>query len=393
MAAGDTVAGWIVSWQDPIRGVVSVPISEQPSYEGGSTFMHGIVGRALGRWYDVTGAARVRDACIGIAEWITTEPMGKPGQFWYKQSPNNSKRYGATDQCLTALTYASVLSGDPWFETVATALLRQTRAGGRSISWYPQALAQLLPSITPAAVEVTPGELDVAPDRPGAVEVSVRNTTDVELTAAVTAATPAPFRLAQPPVEFTVPAGATGTGHVGIACTAAPGSGTVVLRVRLTSAGQPAAERILPVVVRAVKRIVRIEAGVAAAQVSAPMVVAGQAVEAYAHTPRRADFVAKPHAPDGAVGGAATWTLELPVETEYELSAEVKWRDDEGNSFYLSVDGGPEQVLGNTGAMNQWLWVAQPRVRLTAGRHTFRIRSREDGAQVRRICLSGVEAE
>ncbi len=129
--AGWTVANWIINYQDPIRGVVSVPISEQPSYEGGSTFMHGIVGRGLGRWYDFTGAPRVKDACIGIAEWITTEPMGPPGRFWYKQSPQNSRRFGPTSQCFNALTYAYVLTEDPWFAEVARALYDQTGAGIR----------------------------------------------------------------------------------------------------------------------------------------------------------------------------------------------------------------------------------------------------------------------
>ena len=34
--------------------------------------MHGIVGRGLGRWYDVTGDPRVEDGVVGIAEWIAT---------------------------------------------------------------------------------------------------------------------------------------------------------------------------------------------------------------------------------------------------------------------------------------------------------------------------------
>ena len=141
--AGWIVADWIINYQDPIRGVVSIPISEQPSYEGGSTFMHGIVGRGLGRWYDVTGDPRVRDSLIGISEWITTEPMGDPGTFWYKQSPQNSTRYGATDQCLTALSYAYDLTGDEWFAEMTQALMDRTNPGSRSVSWYPQTLAQM----------------------------------------------------------------------------------------------------------------------------------------------------------------------------------------------------------------------------------------------------------
>ncbi len=141
--AGWIVADWLLDWQDPIRGVISVPISEQPSYEGGSTFMHGIVGRGLGRWHEVTGDPRVRDALVGVAEWITTEPMGEMGRFWYKQSPQNSKRFGATDQCLSALTYAYAATGDAWFAQVAEKLLALTSANVRSMSWYPQALGQL----------------------------------------------------------------------------------------------------------------------------------------------------------------------------------------------------------------------------------------------------------
>ncbi len=143
--AGWLVADWLMQWQDPVRGVISVPISEQPSYEGGSTFMHGIVGRGLGRWYDVTGDPRVKDACLGIAEWITSEPMGPKAKFWYKQSPQNSKRPGADGQCLSALSYAWVLSGDDWFGDVTAELLRLTRADVRSMSWYPQSLAQIAP--------------------------------------------------------------------------------------------------------------------------------------------------------------------------------------------------------------------------------------------------------
>jgi len=107
--------------------------------------MHGILGRGLGRWYDVTGDPHVGEACVGAAEWITMEPMGSPGRLWHKQSPNNSKTYGATSQCLTALTYAFRMTEDPWFAEIATALLQQTGASIRSISWYPQALSHLAP--------------------------------------------------------------------------------------------------------------------------------------------------------------------------------------------------------------------------------------------------------
>ena len=167
--AGWIVADWLIDWQDPIRGVVSVPISEQPSYEGGSTFMHGIVGRGLGRWFDVTGDPRVKDAVLGIAEWMTTEPMGEPGTFWYKQSPENSKRYGADDQCISALSYAYKLSGDAWFADVAKALVSRTGPNTRSMSWYPQSLAHLSGLYGPMSVRLPATHLRVGESLEGKV--------------------------------------------------------------------------------------------------------------------------------------------------------------------------------------------------------------------------------
>jgi len=385
--AGWTVADWIMDWQDPLRGVVSVPISEQPSYEGGSTFMHGIVGRGLGRWYDVTGDARVRDACLGVAEWITTEPMGEPGRFWYKQSPNNSKRYGATGQCLTALTYAYSLTDDPWFAETALALLRQTGASTRSLSWYPQALHHLQRLVWPAEVTVAPRDLVVTPKQPGRIEASLRSTAltgwaDVlfEVDA------PAPFRV-QAPEPFRLELGPGKTARVDLEVSAprAPAEGEVTIRVRMEADGAEPGLRRIPVRVRSVARLVRIEAHVSAARLTPPMAISGAGADAFAHTPRGPDFVAKPHPKDGAGGGCAAWTFDLPVAGRYTLAAEVMWLDGEGNSFYAAFDDEPEELLGNRGAMGRWIWVERAPVALTAGKHVLRIRTREDGARIRRV--------
>ena len=90
--AAQRVQDWINDWQDPVRGVISVPISEQPSYEGGTTFMHGIVAHGVARLYEVTGDPQTLRSLARHAEWIVTEPMGPPGQFWYKQAPSCKTR-------------------------------------------------------------------------------------------------------------------------------------------------------------------------------------------------------------------------------------------------------------------------------------------------------------
>ena len=106
--------------------------------------MHGIVGRALGRFYDETSSQEARDASVGISEWLTCEGMGPKGRFYYKQAPKcKGGRYGANSQCITAIGYAYVLTQDPWFGEILEALYDQTGPSVRSMSWYPQALSQL----------------------------------------------------------------------------------------------------------------------------------------------------------------------------------------------------------------------------------------------------------
>jgi hypothetical protein len=425
--AGWTIANWLLDWQDPIRGVVSIPISEQPSYEGGSTFMHGIVGRGLGRWYDVTGDPRVKDAAIGIAEWMTTEPMGKMGTFWYKQSPQNSRSYGADSQCLTALTYAYVLSRDPWFAEVATVLMEQSGANDRALSWYPQSLAHLLPLVSPAEVKAgATGRsplLVMDPTAPGETALTIRDTTGQPLTAELSAAilnevkdlargarslrpdpshadlpvrqlratpsTPPPFTVTLPP-RVDVAAGATASVPLRVTAKTAPAKAELELTVRLKPAHGEPVTRTLRLSLESVPKVARLRVTAAQADLTAPMVLAGTGDQAYVHTPRGPDFVEKPRPNDGVSGGLARWTVEVPAEGEYTCWAEVQWLDEGGNSFSIRFDGGPEQLLGNTGAIGPWVWIEGPRVRLPAGKHTIQVRTREDGSRLRRFVLTSV---
>ncbi len=109
-------------------------------------------------------------------------------------------------------------------------------------------------------------------------------------------------------------------------------------------------------------------------------------------------------------GGTITFTVELRHEAEWHFWARLffpatgtqLWKDDreprenDPNSFYVSVDGGPERVLGNLKVdpeskaswYRRWHWggdgsieVGRPQAlalgRLAAGRHTIRIRNRD----------------
>jgi len=390
--AGWTVADWILNWQDPIRGVVSVPISEQPSYEGGSTFMHGIVGRGLGRWYDYTADPRLRDAAIGIAEWITTEPMGEPGRFWYKQSPNNSRSYGATSQCLTALSYAYQLTGDSWFEHVAMALLSQTSAGSRSMSWYPQSLSHLAPALAIARASIAPRRIAIAPGASDGVTLSIRNTSAGPLTANISASAPEGISVQASPT-VSISKGDAIHVPVKIAVTGRRRSATLTIYVDLAGPAGVTARREAILRVDVVEGLVRIDAGADRARLTLPMVLDASEPTPYAHTPRDESFLPQPRPQDGKAGGYATWTLEVPTKGRYTLWAQVYWLDAEGNSLFASIGSGEEAVFGNSGDMMEWIWVKGATVPLEAGPHTVRIRTREDGARVRTVRLTNRPTE
>jgi hypothetical protein len=384
--AGDTVAGWLMDWQDPLRGVVSVPISEQPSYEGGSVFMHGIVGRALGRWADVTNDPRVRRACLGIAEWITTEPMGAMGCFWYKQSPQNSRRYSPTDQCLTALTYAYRFSRDPWFGQVALALYRQTGASTRTMSWYPQALAQLAPWITPAEVTLDTEALTVAPASPRLAEIRVRNTSSQALRAAVKPSAAGPFTI-EPLSAMDIPPGEERLLGVRLGATAPAGALRVPIAVELVQAGGDASTATVSLRLQALDQLIEIRLTAEQATPTAPMVRETLDGTLCLHTPRTAETLLTPRPQDRMEGGHAVFAVEVPVAGRYALLADVFWLDEEANSFFLGIDGGPDRPFGNAGPKQCWHQLEAAVADLGAGPHTLRLRTREDGARLAGLTL------
>jgi len=129
--------------------------------------------------------------------------------------------------------------------------------------------------------------------------------------------------------------------------------------------------------VRSVEKVVTLDLPVESGTVQAPVCLASDDGRTYAPRPQ-----------DGVSGGWIDLSVVIPAAGEYQLSAEVYWLDEEGNSLFVSVDGGPESLLGNTGNLREWTLVAGPKYALTAGVHTVRVRTREDGARLRSVRLT-----
>ena len=141
--AAQRVQDWINDWQDPIRGVISVPISEQPSYEGGTTFMHGIVAHGVARLYEVTGDPQTLRSLRGLSEWIVTEPMGPPGRFWYKQAPSCKRSYGYNGKAMTATSYLYEFTGDDYMATVTEEIFDHISPSIRSMPFLTPTMAHM----------------------------------------------------------------------------------------------------------------------------------------------------------------------------------------------------------------------------------------------------------
>jgi len=92
------------------------------------------------------------------------------------------------------------------------------------------------------------------------------------------------------------------------------------------------------------------------------------------------------------VGGKVklTFTVDSPVKCM--LWARVNWLDGCGNSFYLSVDGGPKLTFGDDGTYKHWQWVtirgAEGVFRLGKGSHTVEFLNREDGAALDQVFIT-----
>lgn len=122
-----------VGLQDPVRGVWSSRIYEQPAYEGGTTFMANILARGLMRYVEATGDRGAALAIVRAAWWIAEEALTGPEdgpQTFYKQTPLCS-RLGPADP--EALAYAFALSGHERLGRLA-----RSSASARADGWPDQ---------------------------------------------------------------------------------------------------------------------------------------------------------------------------------------------------------------------------------------------------------------
>lgn len=83
--------------------------------------------------------------------------------------------------------------------------------------------------------------------------------------------------------------------------------------------------------------------------------------------------------------GHAYYKVKIPKAGTYQFWGRCWWYDSCGNSFFVLVDS--TKVTSKTPyvtdqTFRKWHWVAGPKVSLSKGTHTIRIRNREDGAKM-----------
>lgn len=249
------------------------------------------------------------------------------------------------------------------------------------MSWYPQALAHLAPVITPAEVVLETEAVTVAPDTPRPLGLRVRNTSDEPVRVTVRPDVPAPFQIEAPAPVSVAPAEERLIA-VPLGTRLAEGRARVPVAVVVSDPSGTAKTTVVTVTAEAMDRIVEIGLAPQQARVTPPMVLETLAGRPCLHTPRTPQTVPKPRPQDTPEGGSAEFDLELPVAGRYAILADVYWLDEEGNSLFLGIDAGPDRAFGNAGAKNRWIRIEAGGADLAAGRHTLRVRTREDGARL-----------
>jgi len=141
LRAAQKVAADVFLHQDPVRGVYSAPISEQPSYEGGTVFMTGILGRGLARLYLETGDVQAALATERLYQWLTREARLADNRFFYKQAPN-WRTPTSDNQIVSLLAYGLAFSDQP-SDWPMVLMATRLQADIRSLAWMPEALALL----------------------------------------------------------------------------------------------------------------------------------------------------------------------------------------------------------------------------------------------------------
>jgi hypothetical protein len=228
-----------------------------------------------------------------------------------------------------------------------------------------------------------------SPNQPAAIRVDIRNTSEQPLR--ITPALHLPEGFAAPdPAAFPLDPGKVQRLSINVSCTTADLTGTADLSLAIAAANSKPERRQVTFDLRSVPVLERRRLLAEDAGIKAPMRLVGTGDQAYVDAPRPADFKGDPLEKDGSDGGCAMWSVKATGASELTLWAEVKWMDQKGNSFYLSVDGQPETVLGNSGSVGPWTWVKGPTLQLAPGAHIIRVRTREEGAQLGSLWLTNV---
>ena len=91
-------------------------------------------------------------------------------------------------------------------------------------------------------------------------------------------------------------------------------------------------------------------------------------------------------------GGKAIFTFNTEKRGTYMLWARVRWNGGCYNSFGVSMDGGPQAVIGEDGTYFTWQWVCLKGkdgiFSLAKGKHALEFRNTEDGVALDQILLT-----
>ena len=104
----------------------------------------------------------------------------------------------------------------------------------------------------------------------------------------------------------------------------------------------------------------------------------------YIHIPLRRPHATTQTGPGDT--GNARYKINVPVAGTYRLWMRAWWYDACGNSFFIVVDDKPA-VYAEAATYQSWHWVKGPSLTLSAGTHTIRIQTREDGARMDQFML------
>ncbi|MBA4387916.1 MAG: hypothetical protein C0404_08035 [Verrucomicrobia bacterium] len=96
--------------------------------------------------------------------------------------------------------------------------------------------------------------------------------------------------------------------------------------------------------------------------------------------------------PPAVTNGEASYSFAVSNSAEYVLWCRVWWEDECGNSLSILLDDGKPFVFGEDSTFKCWHWIQAPKrlkqLILNPGRHSMRIRNREDGVAIDQILFT-----